>query len=414
MNLNNVKSVLFLGVGGVSMHQLALAYKKLGLVVYGYDAKQSSYTNECKSKGIVVVHKFCKAMCNVDLCVKTAAIKNNSRIVKELIRRGVKIVDRAEALGEISKNFKCVIGVAGTHGKSTTASLIYEILRASCKKVSCHIGADVFAPRFELGDDFLVVEACEYNKSFLSLYPYVSVVTNVEAEHMDCYKSLFNLKLAFSTFLRRGAKKFVFDEESTRFLKNKTNVEFVTLNNDSRLMPKLKGEHNLKNISLALAVVKSFNIDEDLAFRVVNQFGGVPRRFEYLGNNEDTKIFIDYAHHPTEVKAFVETFANDYGDYSIVFQPHTYSRTKNFLNEFISVLSKVDNLVIFKEYPAREKHSQGLSAYELFEKVKEINKNVQYSASFGSLERKLKKTKAIAFVGAGDINLVAQKFVHTY
>ena len=204
------KSVLFLGIGGVSMHQLALALKDLGLQVLGYDIKASEYTKICEENGISVTHKFLKSFCDVDLCVKNGAIPENNKYIQVLKSKNCRVIDRAELLGLLCAKFKNVIAVAGTHGKSTTSTLIYEMLRASGKKVSCHIGADVFAPRFDVNDDYLIVEACEYKKSFLHLFPTISVVTNIEKDHMDCYKNLFSLRSAFLTFLKRGEKRFVF------------------------------------------------------------------------------------------------------------------------------------------------------------------------------------------------------------
>ncbi|MCQ2555862.1 MAG: Mur ligase domain-containing protein, partial [Clostridia bacterium] len=225
--LKENKRVLLLGIGGVSMHQLALCYLNEGYKVVGYDRAENEYTTNCFKHGIVVFNKFNKAGLDVDFCVKTAAVKDNNKFVVELKKRGIKIVDRAEALGYFAAKFKCVVAVAGTHGKSTTSALIYEMLRQANFSVSCHIGADVFAPRFNTKDDVLVVEACEYNKSFLSLYPTVSVVTNVEPEHLDCYGSFFALKSAFATFLRRGKKRFVFKGKTTQFLGKINDVNFV-------------------------------------------------------------------------------------------------------------------------------------------------------------------------------------------
>ena len=394
------------------MHQLSLSYLALGYKVFGYDLKSNEYTKICAEKGVQISHRFNKEFLHVDLCVRTGAIKDDNKYVVQLKKLGVKVVDRAEALGELCGEFGCVIAVAGTHGKSTTSSLIYEILRASGKKVSCHIGADVFSPRFNLGDDFLVVEACEYNKSFLKLNPNISVVTNVEAEHMDCYGSLFKLKSAFLTFLKRGEKRFVFKEKSTKFLSKAQNVNLVELG--GLIETKLKGEYNQKNIALALAVCKSLNIDEKVARKVVKNFGGVPRRYELVGAVNKTKVYIDYAHHPTEIEAFTHTFLNENKNAFIVFQPHTYSRTKNFLSDFVKVFAKIKNLVIFKEYPAREKRSCGLSAHDLYLAVKAVNPHVKYASSSKKVVQHMAEFDAVAFVGAGDIDLIAKKIVKSY
>lgn len=408
----NFKSVLMLGVGGVSMHQMALAFKSLGIKVYGYDAKESKYTKLCKQNGIEVTKKFKPEFCLVDICVKTAAIKDDNKYIKQLKKLNVKIVDRAKMLAQLCSTFKNVIAVAGTHGKSTTASLIYEILRSSGKKVSCHIGADVFMPKFNLGDDYLVLEACEYNKSFLNFFPNISVVTNVEAEHMDSYSSLFCLKNSFLTFLKRAEKRYVFDCSSTKYLNKYHNINFVKDCN-LNIKPKLVGDYNRNNIALAVKVCLDLGVSKSNIIKVVNNFKGVPRRFEHIGNVNKTKIFIDYAHHPSEISEFVKAFSSKFKNCLIVFQPHTYSRTKIFFNNFVNVLSSIGNLIIYKEYPARESSDCGYSAKDLFLAIKNLNGNVEYSANLKKIASKIEFFDAVAFVGAGDINRVAEKIVET-
>ncbi len=392
------------------MHQLAIAYKKQGYIVYGYDMKHSAYTDYLTDLGIKISFKFNKDFLFVDKCIKTGAIKDNNKFVVALKKLNVPIIDRAEALTELAQQFKCVIAVAGTHGKSTTASLIYEILREAHKKVSCHIGADVFAARFNLGDDFLVVEACEYNKSFLHLSPNIAVVTNVEADHIDSYKSMFNLRAAFALFLKRAQTRFVYCEKSTKYLA-KLNVNYITGHN-LQISPKLLGAYNKKNIATAIAVCKFLSVDDSTIIKAINSFKGVPRRYEFLGKFKQTKIFIDYAHHPTEIKAFVDEFLTQNKNALIVFQPHTFSRTKYLLKDFLTVLTGIKNLCIFKEYPAREKKNMGLSAHELYCLVKQKNKNVKYLATFHATAKQVEKFSAVAFVGAGDINNVALKLLN--
>lgn len=412
MNKIVEKSVLFLGIGGVSMHQLALAYKKMGWRVYGYDKKRNEYVNICVSNGIEFTSVFNKKFLSVNLAIKTGAIKDDNKYIIALKNKGIEILDRAQVLGKLCENFKCIIAVAGTHGKSTTASLIYEILRTANKKVSCHIGADVFAPRFEINDDYLVIEACEYNKSFLSLKPTISVVTNIEAEHMDCYKSLFSLKSAFLTFIKRAKIRFVFLDKSTNYLKRHKNINFVTLTNEFKT--RLKGVYNQKNIALAYAVCRNLGVDEKTILKAISNFNGIPRRYELIGQVKNTKIYIDYAHHPSEIKSFVSAFNEEFKNNLIIFQPHTYSRTKTFLKEFVEVLSGLKNLCIFKEYSAREKKSAGLNAHELYLEIKKKNNNVKYLATSKKLNKMLQNFNAVAFVGAGDICEIAKKIIKSY
>ncbi len=404
-----LRSVLFLGIGGISMHQLAIALKKMGVKVRGYDLKESKYTKLCEEKGIKVVHKFNKDFCNVDLCVKTSAVKNN-RFINYLKDKKIPIVDRSDLLGWMCSKFKNVIAVAGTHGKSTTSSLIYEILRQNGEKVSCHIGAEVKNSRFKIGDDYLVVEACEYNKSFLKLKPNISVVTNIECEHMDSYGSLFNLRSAFLSFLKKAKKRFVYFEKSTKFLRRYNNINFVE-NLNLNINPKIKGEYNLKNIAVAAAVCKELGVDDKTIISAINNFEGVPRRCELIGEYQNSKIYIDYAHHPTEIKAFLNMFKEENKKMQVIFQPHTYSRTKTFLKEFVDTFKNVENLVIYKEYSAREKLTEGLTAKQLYFEIKKYNTNVKYAESVRDVEKLLHKNMAISFVGAGDINLVAEQIV---
>lgn len=411
LNLEN-KSVLLLGIGGVSMYQIALFLKEAGLKVYGYDVKPNEYTKKCENVGIKITKKFKHEFLQVDFCVKSSAV-TNCKFITELIKKNVKIYDRAEILGIIASKFKQVIAVAGTHGKSTTASLIYEILRQDNRKVSCHIGADVFASRFNMLDDILVLEACEYNKSFLNFYPTISVITNVEADHLESYGSLFNLKNAFSVFLKRGKQRFISDNDTTKYLRSIKNVQ-VAKETTLKIHPKILGVHNYQNISTAVEVCSSLGVSDEVIIQAVNSFVGVPRRYEYLGEYQNSKIYIDYAHHPTEINAFYETFKTEYSDCAIIFQPHTYSRTKYLLSQFVDVLSKIDNLILFKEYPAREKPWQGMSCVELYQIIKAKNPNVKYYSSATGLIKNLPKNKAISFVGAGNICDIAKKIIKTY
>ncbi|MBR1988094.1 MAG: hypothetical protein IKA36_03535 [Clostridia bacterium] len=413
MDILKVERILFLGIGGVSMHQLALFMNRNGAKVFGYDASNNDYVKKLKSEGVEVSKRFNLDFLPIDLCVCSPAIKEDNKYIEYCKTNKIKVMDRIDFLNELSSHFKSVIAVAGTHGKSTTASLIYEILRVAGKKVSCHIGADVFAPRFSLGDDYLVLEACEYNKSFLKINPTISVVTNVEAEHMDSYKNMFSLHTAFSTFMKRGMKRYTFRENSTRFLSRVKDVVFVD-KTKYNIMPKIKGEYNLKNISLAIKVCEDLGVEGKDIINAVNNFSGIPRRYELIGRMGEKKVYIDYAHHPTELRSFLALYNSEHKNCLIVFQPHTYSRTKRFLKEFVDILKHQKNLCIYKEYPAREKSTQGISSKQLYELVKKENPNVFYSASRRKIEKRINEYSSIAFVGAGDINKIAVQIVENY
>lgn len=411
LNLTKNNAVLLLGVGGVSVGQLAQVYLKQGCKVYGYDQTENQMVKNLIEQGLIFSKKFNKTFLNVDFCVRTAAVKDDNPFVVAAKKAKIPILDRAFVLGQMLKQFKTVIAVAGTHGKSTTSALIYEILRAASKRVSCHIGADIADSRFELTDEYVVVEACEYNKSFLKIYPQITVVTNVEPEHLDCYGSFKNLKTAFLTFVKRGSLRFAFDCESTKFLQKAKNINMVQ---SARFESRLKGEYNQNNIALAVSVCCSLGVDEQFAERIAKNFAGVPRRYELLGVVQNTKIYIDYAHHPTEIKAFLSAFNAEYDNALIVFQPHTYSRTRMFLGQFVEVLTAQKNVCLFKEYPAREQKSAGVDAKTLYQLVKVGNPNCKYMSTGKKINQYLGKFSAIAFVGAGDICQVAKKIVNQH
>ena len=201
-------------------------------------------------------------------------------------------------------------------------------------------------------------------------------------------------------------------ERVKRNLKKYKNISFVK-ECCVNVKPRLIGEYNLNNIALAAKVCKDLGIVKNDIVKAVNKFNGVPRRFEHIGDFNKTKIYIDYAHHPSEIEQFVKAFVDKYKNCLIVFQPHTYSRTKTFFEQFINVLNKIDNLVIYKEYAARESADCGYSAKDLYLKLKDIHKNVEYCSNSKKILSKMSNFEAVAFVGAGDINKVAEKIVET-
>lgn len=402
-----VRSALFLGAGGVSMSRLALAYLNMDIKVYAYDRAKSSSLIALKNAGATISTRFNKEFLNVDICIRSPAIKDDNKFVAALKDRCVPIIDRAEALNDLFKYFKTIIAVAGTHGKSTTSALIYHILRESGASVSCHIGANVLGERFSLGDDYLVVEACEYNRSFLYLHPNIVVITNVEADHMDTYKNMFDLRSSFVKFVKRADVKFVFKSSSTKFLSKLSSIHMVE--SVDNYPTTLRGDYNQHNISLAVAVCRGIGVSEADISKAVSSFVSLNNRNEYIGKYHDASSYIDYAHHPTEIECFLSGFLGS--ECQVVFQPHTYSRTKYLLRDFIRVLSDVTNLIIYKEYPARETKKDGVSAYQLYKLVRVNNASVRYAKTPNKLKEMLIKKGKIAFVGAGNISTIAKNIL---
>ena len=422
-DLNNFKHVHFVGIGGVSMHLLAIYCQDYGINVSGSDIKSNKYTKKCEHYGIKVDigHKR-KNIDGADLIVCTGAISDENIEIVEARKRGIKILDRAELLAYICKKFKYVIGIAGSHGKTTTSAMIYYILHESGKAVSCHIGADVEDARLNPRDDYLVLECCEYNKSFLRLYYNIAVVLNIDNDHLDCYQNMYNLQNAFKTFLKRADTRFVFQNETTKCIKNRvirikqplvTSTNKFEYNGKKFVLDNVYGEHNINNATVAIGVCLGLGLKYNKIYKSIKSFKPAGRRCELLQNINGVDILTDYAHHPTEINSLYNSLKSKYKNVYVIFQPHTFSRTKLLLYEFVKLFTEIENLWIFKEYSAREHKSKGFSAKQLCKYLD----NAVYIKNYKQLTKmfplgKMKNGDCVVFVGAGDIYDIAVKFVN--
>ncbi len=407
------------------MYLLAIYCKDLGLEVSGSDIRKSEQTKRCENKGIKVYigHKR-KNINSADLVVYTGAVNISNVEIKEATKRRMKIIDRAELLAIICKRYKYVIGVAGTHGKTTTCAMIYHILKQSGKSVSCHIGADIDDAQMKPNDEYLILECCEYNRSFLRLYYNVAVVLNIDNDHLDCYQNMYNLRNAFKTFLKRAKTRFVFNNPTTRCIKNKCehikagnildNNKFM-YNNKRYVLDNVYGEHNLNNATVAVAIAYWVGLKYTNIYKALKTFKPVGRRCQLLGKIGECDIITDYAHHPTEIENVYNSLKLKYSKVYMIFQPHTYSRTRLLLDEFVRLFSNIENLYIYKEYSARENKSKGYTAKQLCRYVKNaayVNKAKEINLEL--LKSGFTNKDCVAFVGAGDINLVADKWIRKY
>ena len=420
LNLISFKHIHFVGIGGVSMYLLAMYCKQLGIEVSGSDIKASNYTNKCKSVGIKIhIGHRRKNIGNADLVVYTSAVDNNNIEIIEAQDKAIKLITRAELLAIVCRTFKCVIGISGTHGKSTTCAMLYHVLKQSGKKVSCHIGADIEGASISPNDEYLVVECCEYNRSFLQISCDISVVLNIDNDHLDCYQNMYNLQNAYKTFLKHAKTRFIFDNPTTKCIKNKAlhikpaeiiDINTFNYNNNKFVLDNVYGKHNINNATVVAEICSHLGISYTKIYRALKTFKSAKRRCEIVGRYKNCDIITDYAHHPTEIENLYNALKLKYGGVYIIFQPHTYSRTKILLHEFVNLFSKMDNLILFKEYPARENKSKGYSALEL----KQYLDNAIYVKNYNQIKKWLintdfKDNSCIAFVGAGDINKVAEK-----
>ena len=415
-----MKSFYFLGIGGVSMSALAIFLKQKCFVVRGSDISRGVGTQILSANDITVDFDINEdAIKNSDVVCVSSAIKKDDKRLEIAKSQKKKIITRGELLGEISKEYDKVIAIAGSHGKTTTTALIFHILKTANRNPTLHLGG------YKIDDDknfciggkeYFVTEACEYCDNFLHLHPYLSVITNIEPEHLDFFKSFNNQILSFEKF--KNQSEFVIEENKDFEEKNISHDESGFLSFDLfksekfvlHFDTKLLEEVNTKNITFAYRACNFLGLTDNEIKRGVESFLGVKCRFEKICSNEFKNVVCDYAHHPTEIKNSIESAKKIFGDkkFFVIFQPHTYSRTKFLFDEFFKVFKNVDNPIFYRTYSAREKESDGMSAKEFAKILRKTNKNTLYFDSFSPLNDFLQQIKdkancGLLFVGAGDL-----------
>lgn len=409
----------FLGIGGVSMSALALLLKHNGNEVAGYDAVKSEITHKLEQQGINVnyIDDFSQ-MQGSDVVVVSSAISQEDKGVLYAKSLGLQLISRGELLGRISRKYENVIAVSGAHGKTTTTALIAKIFKTAKLNPTVHIGGILAEEKSNLvvGDKhFFITEACEYKDNFLYLNPTFGVVLNVEAEHLDYFKTFENVKKSFRQFISQSqnyiapyefsGKRSLFSFEN--YSEDIKGMQFDCFKNGEKYLTiksNLHGKHNLQNILTAVEVSDFYGVDKQYIQQGLANFKGVQRRFEkYEFTNGSTLIF-DYAHHPTEIKKVVTTVRNICkGKLVVVFQPHTYSRTKAFFSDFVECLKFADKAIIFKTYSARELFDMEGDAFRLYEVLKG-EMSCQYSEDYHLLNamNDLEKDDVVLVLGAGD------------
>ncbi len=410
--------------------------KTIGNYVQGSDISNSNPKEKLEQNGIKVfsVHDK-KNIGDVDVVVYNFAIKSNNEELIEAKKRKIKILTRAELLSIISKNFKYVISVAGSHGKTTTTAMLFSCLNCANKYPSLHLGAQLKNQDFGFvlqKNQYFITEACEYKDSFLQLHSNIGIILNVEPEHLDYFKTFNNEIKSFNKFAQNSENVICINNEiinkkdytfgdcySDIYAKN---IEIVNHKYHFDCFYKNKyfahielGAVGLYNVTNALSVIMAciiLKIPKKYIIQGLKEFKGVKRRFEVLGNDEHFVVH-DYAHHPTEIKKTIATFKENVGNKKIlvVFQPHTFSRTKSLYNDFLTCFNECDKLLLVKTYPAREKYDKTCSAYKLYKDIKSVECN--YCANFSLVVKKilnyLQKNYAVLILGAGDIDEVAYR-----
>ncbi|MGL5113147.1 MAG: UDP-N-acetylmuramate--L-alanine ligase [Flavobacterium sp.] len=434
MNLSQIQNVYFIGIGGIGMSALARYFKNIGKQVSGYDKTASILTNELMASGIDIHFEDA-----IDLIPSNFKAENTLVIVTPAVPKGhlewIYFLDkkfivkkRAEVLGIITKD-TFSFAVAGTHGKTTTSSILGHILHESGADVTAFIGGVVENYNSNLigsGKTITVVEADEFDRSFLHLHPDIACVTSMDADHLDIYGTSEAIEESFREFAAKvidKSKLFVANglmldgmvcainenaafkafnirvEDASYVFDVQTPTEIIT---DLRFA--LPGRHNLMNALMALAMAKTFGTPTDAIAKALTTFKGIRRRFSYQIKKSDFVYIDDYAHHPTEINAVHQAVRELYPAQKVlaVFQPHLFSRTKDFAVEFAASLSQFDTLLLLDIYPARELPMKGITSEWLLDKVTSIDKKL---IAKGDLINAIKASDATVIVtlGAGDL-----------
>ena len=435
--LKKAKKIHFVGIGGISMSALAKLLLRQGKEVTGSDIKASAITNELKTLGIRINIKHkAKAVDGADIVVYTGAINEKNVELQRARLLGIKMIERSTLLSIVSQEYKNVIAIAGAHGKTTTTAMLAKVMIDSGLDPTVHLGGEVDFLGGNLkigGEEYFITEACEYNRSFLTLRPDYSIILNVEPEHLDTYGTFENVKKAFKNFAKNTSKKVIYNKnyilDITKdfatfdlylpcdyYVKNLKNnngcYSFDVFKHDKYIHSfslNVPGLHNVYNALAVISIADTLTLDMKAVSRSLQSFTGVKRRYEMLGVYNNATIIADYAHHPTEISCLLDAIRGFYdGELTIVFQPHTFSRTKAFFDDFINVLSRenIDNLILLPTYSAREKPEQGKSALDIY-KAMPTKKKAKYAVNFGTLLQEVNKISSsksmIVFVGAGNV-----------
>ncbi|ENZ00369.1 UDP-N-acetylmuramate-L-alanine ligase [Clostridium thermobutyricum] len=447
------KKVHFIGIGGISMSGLAAVLLNNGFKVSGSDSKESKITNSLKEKGaeIYIGHKR-ENLQNVDLVVYTAAIPNDNPEILEAKENNIHLMDRAEFLGLIMKGHKYNVAVAGTHGKTTSTSMITNITLKGNLDPTILVGGelDIIGGNYRIGSsDYFVTEACEYKESFLKFYPYVGIILNIDADHLDYYRDLNHIIETFKKFSTlipedgyligyNGDKNVrgILEEAKCNTLSygledadvTARNIEFnnkgcatFTVNKKGEdlftVSLNMPGTHNILNALSTICVGLIFNIPFEKIAEGLNECKGAHKRFEYKGEIDGITIIDDYAHHPVEIQATLNTAKKiPHGKTYCVFQPHTYTRTKTLFDEFTTAFKDSDELILMDIYAAREKDTGLVSSDELGDAIRKTGlkcTNVHsHDEAVDYLKKVAKKDDMILTVGAGDVVIVGEKFLN--
>ena len=454
IDFNTPIHIHFIGIGGISMSGLAEILLAEGFTISGSDMKRSPLTEMLEQKGVTVFYRQAAENLteDVELVVYTAAIRQDNPEFAAIAEKGLPSLTRAQLLGQIMRNYQTPIAISGTHGKTTTTSMISEVLLKGNADPTLSIGGILrsVGGNIRIGKSgCFVTEACEYTNSFLSLFPKIGVILNVEEDHLDFFKDIHEIRESFHKFasllpsdgllIVNGAIEAldtITDGLDCRIITfgsdpsyhyYYTDLSFdemacptFTLHDASGRCEKVTlsvpGEHNVLNALASIALADALSMEREVTVSALADFHGTDRRFEYKGQIGGVTVIDDYAHHPTEISATLKA-AKNYPHKTLwcVFQPHTYTRTKAFLDEFADALALADKIVLADIYAAREKDTLGISSQTLQNKLLEAGKECFYFPSFDEIENFLLENcingDLLITMGAGDVVKIGENLL---
>ena len=454
INFQQPVHVHFIGIGGISMSGLAEILLKEGFRVSGSDNKESALTHHLENLGAAVFcgQKASNIISGINVIIYTAAIREDNEEYQEAKRQGLPMLSRAELLGQLMTNYATPVAVSGTHGKTTTTSMLSHILLAGKKDPTISVGGILKAIGGNIrvgGSEVFVTEACEYTNSFLHFFPKISIILNIDADHLDFFKDLDDIRNSFrrfaallpedGTLIINGAIPDL--DEITDGLRcriitygndpsygysagnisyNEMGEASFDLSKDGKYIDRISlsvgGEHNVSNALAAIAAAGLLSVPPAAVREGLKDFRGTDRRFEYKGERDGVTIIDDYAHHPTEIRASLAAARNyPHRELWCVFQPHTYTRTKALFPEFIDALADTDHVILADIYAARETDTLGISSEELARALREKGCDAYYYPSFHEIEdfcmERCQNGDLLITMGAGDVVNIGEELL---
>ncbi|MCI8346308.1 MAG: UDP-N-acetylmuramate--L-alanine ligase [Clostridia bacterium] len=454
-NFRKYKNIHMIGIGGVSMSGIATILKNWGFNITGSDSSDSENVKTLQEKGFsVTIGHNLENVAKSDVVVYSAAIKQDDPEMLEAKRLNIPTVERADFLGDLTRCYHDTICISGTHGKTTTTSMVSLCFLEGLKDPTIQVGAYLkqLNGNYKVGNsDYFIIEACEYVESFLKFSPKAEIILNIDNDHLDYFKTFDNIKNAFIKYVKRlpddGVLVLNADDPNCLDLASHTNVKPITyaiqnrnadfyavnitfdsdgfpefdVYHKDRFFERIKlsvpGTHNILNALSCIALCHQYGIEKSAIKSALLKFTGAHRRFELKGKmDKNISVYDDYAHHPTEILSIAKSLTHKRYHHSwAIFQPHTYSRTKNLLEDFANALLNFDFVIVLDIYAAREKNTYGISSQDLVDYLISIGKDAKYIPDFNDcvsyLKEHVEENDLVMTLGAGTVTNIGSLLV---